>query len=94
MNSESLLKQFELVEQSIKRAKLPFETDMLHKKVLEVSMYELLKANAQILNMVKEIGYPRWEPVRTAYVDYPAPKIEDLHLCPFCGNPDCGSDHK
>jgi hypothetical protein len=94
MNQESILKQFELIEQSVKRARLPFEVGMLQEEVMEVSMYELMKIREQAANMIKEIGFPRFEAVVTNHIHYPELTVEALNVCPFCGNPHCQSDHK
>lgn len=92
MNTESILKQFALVEKSITRAKLPFETDMLHKEVLEVTLYELIKAYHQIDNLVREIDPGRFGSQQQFYL----PPLDEhrLFLCPHCGNAECQSDHK
>ena len=55
MNIESILNQFELVDESINRAKLPFEAGMIHPNITIVSVYELMKAVKQIENIIKEI---------------------------------------
>lgn len=94
MNTESLLKQFDLVRNSLNRAALPFETNMLQDKVVEVSLWELMKAKEQIENMIREIDPKRFgqRVVRTLYT----PNISDdkLFLCQICGDPDCQSDHQ
>lgn len=94
MNIESILMQFEKVENSLKRAKLPFETNMIHDKVLEVSLWELMRSYKQIENMIREIDERRFG-IRTVRETY-TPKIDEnmLFLCTICGNPDCESDHK
>jgi hypothetical protein len=92
MNVESILKQFEIVEKSLSRAKLPFETDMLHKEVLEVTLYELIKSYHQIENMVREIDPGRFGPQQTTA--FPRLDAHYLALCEYCGDPKCESDHK
>jgi hypothetical protein len=94
MNTESIIKQFEIVEKSIKRAKLPFETDMLAKPVIEVTLYELIKSYHQIENMIREIDPARFGVTRVESIQYPKLSQDRLFLCPHCGNPDCQSDHK
>lgn len=94
MNTESLLKQFDLVETSIHRARLPFETNMLQEPVLEVTLYELIKSREQILNMIREIDPNRFGVKVARQISYPEPSVEALSLCPNCGDPNCGSDHK
>jgi hypothetical protein len=87
----SILSQFELVEQSLQRAKLPFETNMLQPQVTEVSIYEILKARQQLYNIIEQIGHPHLGKSITIPKEL---TIEDLSLCPYCGNPECQSDHK
>ncbi len=94
LNAESILQQLIVVEQSIRRAKLPFETSMLQEEVLEVTLYELIKSMEQIKILVREIGYPRFEPVTIQKLHYPIMTVDVLNLCPYCGNPNCTSDHK
>jgi hypothetical protein len=56
MNTQSILHQFDLVEKSLIRAKLPFETQMAdHPEVMKVTLYELTKAYQQIENIINEI---------------------------------------
>lgn len=94
MNTESILSQFEIVEKSISRAKLPFETGMLEKPVIEVTLYELIKSYHQIENLVREIDPERFGPTKSVGIVLPGLDVDRLRLCPHCGNADCGSDHK
>lgn len=96
MNTESILKQFEIVQKSISRAKLPFETDMLAKEVLEVTLYELIKSYHQIENLVREIDPQRFGQTAVMVNQIHTPELspDKLKLCPFCGDPNCQSDHK
>ena len=96
INIDSILKQFGIVEESLKRAKLPFETNMLHDKVIEVSLWELIKSYHQIENMVREIAPDRFGETMIVKRTLHTPEITEdkLWTCPYCGNPDCQSDHK
>lgn len=94
MNTESITKQFELVEASIGRAKIPFWSGLIHKNVIEVSLYELIKAHKQIENMIREIDPQRFGPKESETISFPQLDEHKLNLCPFCGNPECQSDHK
>lgn len=94
LNVESILKQFEIVQQSITRAKLPFETGMMQKEVIEVTLYELIKSYHQIENMIREIDAERFGGRLTEAYHEPSLDIHRLNLCPYCGNADCQSDHK
>lgn len=55
MNKESILEQFDLVNSSLERAKIPFEIDVFHKEVLKVTVYECLRAIEQLKNILSEI---------------------------------------
>lgn len=94
INTESILKQFDIVQESIKRAKLPFETGMLQKPVIDVTLYELIKSWHQIENMIREIAPDKfgYREVRSSI--YPELTVDVLDVCPYCGDPECGSDHK
>lgn len=94
MNVESLLNQFSIVEASITRARLPFETRMLQKQLMEVTLYELIKSREQLLQMIQEIDPTRFGPTIIQIPHTPIPNIEMLNVCPFCGSNDCQSDHK
>lgn len=96
MNTASIISQFELVEKSIARAKLPFETDMLQKEVIEVSLYELIRSYHQIENLIREIEPQRFglKQIQKYVLQTPEISVDRLHLCPFCGDPECQSDHK
>lgn len=94
MNTESIIKQFELVESSIHRARLPFDTNMLQEPIIEVSLWEMMKAIQQLENMVREIAPERFGAITVAVTRIPELSVHQLHTCPYCGDPDCGSDHK
>lgn len=96
MNTESILKQFEIVKTSLQRAKLPFETGMMQKEVIEVTLYELIKSYHQIANLVREIAPERFgeQIIEKRVAHTPELSVDDLDLCPYCGSPDCTSDHK
>lgn len=94
MNPESILNQFTLVEASITRAKLPFETNMLQPKIIEVTLWELIKAREQITNMIREIAPNRFGPHESVSIQWPEITADRLFLCRFCGDPECESDHK
>lgn len=95
-NTESILEQFALVEKSLTRAKLPFETDMTQPEIIEVTLYELIKSYAQIENLVREIDPDRFgkKLQQVPRMIEPALSVNSLRLCPHCGDPKCGSDHK
>lgn len=92
MNPESIIKQFEVIECSIHRAKLPFETGMLEKPIIEVTLYELIKSYHQIENLVREIDPNRFGPKQATVM--PRLDAHDLRLCEHCGSAECQSDHK
>lgn len=104
LNPKNILNQFELIEQSIRKAKLPFEVnpfdennqiEINESKVLDVSLWHLMKTIQQAENLIKEIGYPRFEPVVTNSVHYPPlVNFNKLKVCDICGDPNCTSDHK
>lgn len=95
LNIESVLNQFEVIEQSIKRAKLPFEVNMLPQTSLDVSLYELMRTIQQSEDLIREIGYPRFEPIASKSIYHP-PLVDftRLQVCNICGSPECQSDHK
>jgi hypothetical protein len=92
INPERILEQFALVETSIKRAKLPFETDMVVPQVMEVTLYECLKSIQQLRNIISDIGHPAMGPFTTTVTRELT--VNDLSVCPYCGNPECNYDHK
>lgn len=94
MNTESILSQFDVIEKSMQRAKLPFETDMLAKEVIEVTLYELIKSYKQIENLVREIDPERFGPKKSVSIRIPSLEVHNLNLCEFCGSAECQSDHK
>jgi hypothetical protein len=91
---ESILKQFEIVEASVDRAKIPFWSGLQHKSVIEVSLWELMKAHKQIENMIREIAPERFGGKMTETYVLPPLDHRRLYTCPYCGNPECQSDHK
>lgn len=93
-NTESILKQFDIVEKSLQRAKLPFEVDFTPQTSIEVTLYELIKSYHQIENIIREIDPKRFGVQRVSAIHLPMLDVERLHLCPYCGNPECQSDHK
>jgi len=94
LDSQSILYQFKIIEESLRRAKLPFEVDLMNDTSLEVTLYELIKTREQILNMIRDISPDRFAPYTTPQLVYPEPTLQHLNICPYCGNPDCTSDHK
>jgi hypothetical protein len=94
MNNDNILKQFELVEASVERAKIPFWSGLQHKNVIEVSLWELMKAHKQIENMIREIDPVRFGGSYSNVYRLPALDENKLHLCTICGDPQCQSDHK
>lgn len=96
LNVESILDQFSRVDGFLQRARLPFETGLLHERteIKEVVLWELMKAREQLTNMIKEIGYPRFEPIVTKQLHYPPIDVHLLNTCPYCGDTECESDHK
>lgn len=85
-----ILEQFDLVEASLRRAKLPFEVNMINPTSTEVSIYEILKARQQLYNIIEQIGHPQ---LGKTIMTPKELTIDDLSLCPHCGNPNCQSDH-
>lgn len=55
MNAASIIIQFEQVEKSVSRAKLPFDVDLVHPETLKVTVYECMKAILQLHNIASEI---------------------------------------
>lgn len=94
LDIKGILERFSLIESSLHRAKLPFETDLVHEETKEVTMWELMKSIQNMEELIKEIGYPRFEPVVSRSIYYPPLSIKALHLCDICGSPHCQSDHK
>jgi hypothetical protein len=94
MNTDSILNQFGLVDQSIHRAKLTFETGMIDKNNIEVALYELIKAQEQIANMVREIAPDRFGISTVSITHTPELDVRKLYTCLYCGSPECESDHK
>lgn len=94
MNTDSILRQFEIIEKSIQRAKLPFETFMMQEAVIDVTLYELMKSSTQIENLIREIDPSRFGGKQVT--SYHLPELDEhrLNLCPYCGDPECQSDHK
>lgn len=93
-NKESIIKQFELVDGSLHRARLPFDTDMLHPENIEVVLWELIKAKEQLINMIREIAPDRFGITVQRYIHIPDITTDRLFLCNICGSPNCESDHK
>lgn len=96
-NNNSILIQFNVIEESIKRAKLPYEVNMpIQPHIKEVTLYELIKSYHQIENLIREIGEDRFDKkvkeIRRLIT--PEIRLEDLNVCPYCGDPSCTSDHK
>ena len=56
MNIQSILSQFHIVKQSIARASIPFECDIIHDNTIAVSKYEIEKAIHQLRNIQNEIS--------------------------------------
>lgn len=100
MEIEKLKLDFFQLEESIKRAKLVIEVTYPSNELIEVAteitLYELIKSSEKMIDMVREIDPKRFG-VRTEMVRQliiPKPDIENLNLCPYCGEHGCGSDHK
>lgn len=93
-NIESILKQFDIIEKSLYRAKLPFETEMLQHPVIDVCLWELLRSWKQIENLIREIGPDKFGYRKVTVTKIPELTNHVLDVCPYCGNPECDSDHK
>jgi len=94
MNKKSILSQFDIVDKSLKRAKMLIETDLAINSGKEVVLYELIKSYKQIDNIIREFDPDRFG-IKLVNVSH-TPSLEEsrLYLCQICGDPDCQSDHK
>jgi hypothetical protein len=61
---------------------------------VEEALFHLIRSRGEALDLIKQIGYPRYQPVKTTSIYEPEPTLDSLRTCPFCGNPNCQSDHK
>jgi hypothetical protein len=86
-----MLYNFDQLEESISNARAAYGHGG---RRIDEAIFHLIHARGRALDIIKQIGYPRYEPIKTVTIREPEPKIEDLRVCPICGNPFCGSDHK
>lgn len=84
-----MIDKFEKIQEQIKKA-----SDSYSCTLLETSMWNLLEAREKIDELIREIGYPRFEPQKTVVMHTPVPSKRDLRCCDICGKERCQSDHK
>jgi hypothetical protein len=83
---------FQKIDLDLIKAKTAYmKSDKAYK---EQAMWHLIKVRDQAIELIKKLGYPRFEPVEATSIHYPPIDEFKLHTCPYCGNPDCQSDHK
>ncbi len=88
---KEVLHEFEMLELRISNAKDAFKKGG---KFIESALFHLIHVRGEALDLIKQIGYPRYEPIITKVLQEREPKLDDLHTCNICGNPECQSDHK
>jgi len=97
---ESLTMDFYKLKESIKRAELLIDprptTEEINEIQTEITLYELISSIERMTDMVREIDPSRFgkkvEEIRSLII--PELSLDRLNICPFCGEPGCGSDHK
>lgn len=52
MNTKMIIEEFQIIEKSLMRAKLPFETEMITPEIMKVSLWELLRSKQIIDNIL------------------------------------------
>lgn len=94
MEVTQIIKAISKVEGRLHRSKLPFETGMLHDKVLEVVSYELIKSVKELTALIREMHPDKFGVKTVSAIHTPELDVHVLDLCPYCGTPGCTSDHK
>jgi hypothetical protein len=87
-----LLREFNKLDLQLSKAREAYMKD--EKPYREQSMWHLIQVRDEAIALIKKIGHPRFEPVETTCVHYPEINEFKLGTCPYCGNPNCQSDHK
>jgi hypothetical protein len=100
-NEIDILKMgFYKLKESIKRAELLVDpaptTEEINEVQTEITLYELICSIERMTDMVREIDPSRFgkKVIEQRSIYIPELSLERLHICPFCGEPGCGSDHK
>jgi hypothetical protein len=96
-NHEAILMPFLEVMKSMTKVTnslfdIAFAKKPINRDEREVVLYELITSRERILNIIRELDSERFgfQTVQVAV----EPSGDKLFLCPYCGNPECTSDHK
>lgn len=61
---------------------------------VDETLWILISQKEALEELIRMVGYPRYEPIKSASIHYPPINLNSARVCPYCGRKNCGSDHK